>query len=170
MVEQVDLDAHFKQVQACIVKWKKNEEFLNGTDALIVIWVLYLIWRMSDLVVIFHLKFSVFTNADLFHKVQNKKHSSFEGKIRVLYNIFFFFILFIMPCYVNLLWCLLLRYNSVFCEQLTIYCAKTAFIYHNKTCQNSWLAVFCILPPLGSYRNVLSLTWYDLKSSILVCW
>lgn len=46
---------------------------------------------MSDLVVIFHLKFPVFTNADLFHKVQNKKHSSFEGNKKILYNIFFLF-------------------------------------------------------------------------------
>lgn len=49
---------------------------------------------MSDLVVIFHLKFSVFTIADLFHKVQNKKHSSFEGK-KIFYIFVFFFILFI---------------------------------------------------------------------------
>lgn len=112
-------------------------------------------------------KVSVFTNADLFRKWQNKKAFIFWRKIRVLY---IFFLLFIMPFYVNLfLWCLLLRYNSVFCEQLTIYCAKTTFIYHNKTCQNSWLTVFVFFPIWFLVQKtflVIHLLWKSMRQGI----
>jgi len=61
---------------------------------------------------------------------------------QIFYIIFLFYFVHNAMLHINFFWCLLLRYNSVFCEQLTKYCAKTALIYHNKTCQNFLLAVF----------------------------